>query len=812
MEPRRLRLRVSAQGGVAESRDLPGRSRLLIQRMAQPFIRNYSFFILHFSLCRMHSAFCITRKETAVMSETVRSRLVHALLSMLLAVGLLLPLLGILDTSLVSPLILLPVAVVILFFELSSINRITRLASFGAAAVLLLLWLFAMGGMLTVSDVVMAVVLRFNGILSAIPLVASPAAIILTILVTLVSCFACLRNASILPATLLCFGMILLIYLTASEQVIPMFLPALAALLLLLMIERFPETPLPHLLPFAALLVALAFLLAGNGTGQNALRQKADELRQAVLDRLFFTEPRDVFSLRRDGYYPQGQDQLGGKPNPKDDPVMIVSTPRNTYLRGVILNDYTGRKWQNTTGARRYLRQSARLADMREALFDEKLPPPSVRNALCEPATVSVRMLSESASTLFVPQRVRELFPGGDLVPYFSNSSELFITRNLKPDDSYTVSAPLFQAGDPGLGTLIEVCSTLEDSAYSDIVDTYTILPNHLEEPVYAIAVEVSSAKASPYEKALALQSWLARNCRYTLDVEPQSANDDFVTHFLLDTREGYCTHFASAMTVLCRMIGLPARYIEGYLAEPDEDGNALVTGLSAHAWTEVYFSGFGWLTFDATPRRSGNNNSDNSNNTGSDDTPSVPPADNTPEPTPEPTPDPSQDPGQDPPQDSPEPPPESPEPESSPQDTASGSSAWFWILLILLIAAAALRIWLTSPVTRAKRAGSEMERFDIWTQEISDLLSAENLARRKGETPMAFGRRIDRTARFGVSMNTVCECVSLIRYSRSSATDTDTGLVRDSSVLLKSELSRPALARYFFRRIFVPVKKRPSL
>ena len=56
------------------------------------------------------------------MSETVRSRLVHALLSMLLAVGLLLPLLGILDTSLVSPLILLPVAVVILFFELSSVQ------------------------------------------------------------------------------------------------------------------------------------------------------------------------------------------------------------------------------------------------------------------------------------------------------------------------------------------------------------------------------------------------------------------------------------------------------------------------------------------------------------------------------------------------------------------------------------------------------------------------------------------------------------------------------------------------------------------
>ena len=746
------------------------------------------------------------------MSETIRSRLVHALLSMMLAVGLLFPLLGILDPSLVSPLILLPVAVVILLFELASINRTTILAASGAAVVLLLLWLFAMGGMLTVSDVVMAVILRFNGILSAIPLVSCPSVIILTVLIALVSCFACLRNASILPASFLCFGMILLIYLTGSEQVILMFLPALAALLLLMMTERFPETTLPRLLPFAALMVVLAFLLSGGGTGQNALRQKADELRQAVLDRLFFTEPRDVFSLRRDGYYPQGQDQLGGKPNPKDDPVMIVSTPRSVYLRGVILNDYNGRKWQNTTGARRYLRQSARLASMREALFDEKLPPSPVRNALCDPVTISVRMLSESASTLFVPQRVRELYPGGDLVPYFSNSSELFITRNLKPDDTYSVSAPLFQAGDPGLGTLIEVCSTLDDNAYSDITDTYTVLPNHLEEPVYAIAVEVSSAKASPYEKALAIQSWLARNCRYTLDVDPQSANDDFVTHFLLDTREGYCTHFASAMTVLCRMIGLPARYIEGYLAEPDEDGNALVTGLSAHAWTEVYFSGFGWLTFDATPRRSGNNNSDEHNDSGSSDVPSAPPVQNTPEPTPDPTPDSSKDPEQDPPQDSPAPPPESPEPESSPQDTASGSSAWLWILLILLLAAAGLRIWLTSPVTRAKRAGSDNERFDVWAQEITDLLSAENLTRRKGETPMALGRRIDRTARFGVSMNTVCECISLIRYSRADATEADTGLVRDSAILLKSELSRPALTRYFFRRIFLSVKKRPSL
>ena len=123
-------------------------------------------------------------------------------------------------------------------------------------------------------------------------------------------------------------------------------------------------------------------------------------------------------------------------------------------------------------------------------------------------------MLSDGASTLYVPQRVREISPGGDLVPYFSNSSELFVTRNLKPGDTYSVSAPLFLSGDPGLGTLIEVCSTLEDSGYAQIAETYTSLPSHLEEPVYALAREAASFASSPYDKALALQSWLVRSYR----------------------------------------------------------------------------------------------------------------------------------------------------------------------------------------------------------------------------------------------------------------------------------------------------------
>ena len=757
------------------------------------------------------------------MSENVRSRFTHAFLSALLTAGLLLPLLYILEPSFLSPSLLIWAVPVILLFELACVNRLTALITAGCSLIMLLIWLFLMDGLLTVSDVAMALFLRFSGILSALPLVASNAVILLTVLIALICCFACLRSVSVMPAAFLCFGMILLIYLTGSGSVILWFMPALAALLLIILTSRFPETPLLPLIPFAALALASAFLLTGGGVGPNPLRDKADEIRQAVLDRLFFTEPRDVFSLSTEGYYPEGQDQLGGKPDPSDRIVMQVSTPRTVYLRGVVLDRYTGRNWVNTAGGRRYLLQSPRLAAERAALFDENLPPENVRNTLCDPVNISVRMLSDGASTLYVPQRVRDISPGGDLVPYFSNSSELFITRNLRAGDTYSVSAPLFQAGDPGLGTLIEVCSTLDDNRYDQVAETYTVLPSHLEEPVYALAREASSVSSAPYDRALALQSWLIRNYRYTLDVDFQPENVDFVTNFLLNTREGYCTYFASAMTVLCRAIGLPARYVEGWLAEPDADGEAVVTGLSAHAWTEVYFKGFGWLTFDATPRRSGSEDQKGGSDQNPDPASSPEPEEPGEKPTPdpddtqdEPTPEPEEQPAREP-EDAPLTPVPPDDPESPPEEKSdppevpelSGSFPFPWLLLLLLIIAVVLRLWFTSPAFRSRRSGSEDERFDVWVQEAADLLHAENLIRGPGESPMAFGRRVDKSGLFNVPIGPVGECVSLIRYSRAEVTRTDTELVRDTSILLKAELTRPGRLRYLLRRFFIPLKRR---
>ena len=776
------------------------------------------------------------------MTDKLRQHLMHFVMSLLLSAGLIGPVLGFLLPSWSVSLAAVCMLAVVLVFEVLSLSRKTAFVGALLIEAGLCVWLFSGGGLTVITDLLRGLSLRFSGIESALPLIGRSMTVFVSVLLSLISCVFLLPALSLLimPVMALCTGVLMMIWLTDSPHLLPWFLPALAVLLVLIMTERFAETSRARVLPCAAVLVLLAYLIArllGGSVSYAPLKEKADEWRQSVMDRLFFTEPRDVFSLASEGYYPQGTGQLGGKPDPDDHVVMQVSSPRTAYLRGVVMDWYDGHAWRNTTGGRRYLWQSRRYDQERTLLFDQLLPVSAVQNSMSEPRDVSVRMLSDSASTLFVPQRIRDIKPGGELVPYFSNASEIFITRNLQASDTYSVSAPLYQAGDPGLGTLIAVCADFDDPGYDSAVRTYTSLPDHLEAPVWTLAADVVAASHTPYDQALALQNWLRRSCRYTLDVEEHPVNLDFVTRFLLTTKEGYCTYFASAMTVLCRMVGLPARFVEGYVAVPDETGQAVVTGMNAHAWTEVYFRGFGWLTFDATPVRESGNSRGGEN-------PSDPPSDpeTTPTATPSPTPTPSPeaapsdepDPSETPPPDeqtpSPAPSdspsdqpenepsqepssaPESPEPSQPPVSSADHASRWLLWLLLILVIALALRIILTSPAVLDRRSRDEESRYMVWIHETARLLTAAGFIRRSGESPLAFARRVDESGVFSADLIPVGESLSLMRYAGVQPAASDTQLIRDTASMIAGALPSNARLRYWLNRVFVPARKKDTL
>lgn len=732
------------------------------------------------------------------MKPDIRQHAYHALFSLLLSAGIVLTMLGILELLSFSLLSILFILLITVLLECISLSRTIAIISSSVSAILLLIWLFLMDGLQAVSDVAIAVSLHSEGIRTALPLISSSVVLLFTVPVSVLSFFITSKRASSWPSLMICGAILLLIWLSDRPGLLLYLLPSLIAAFCTLLLDRHDELSMLRVIPFVTVIVVLSFILTpSDGVIIPSWKEKADLLRQNIMDRFFYTDPRDVFSLSSEGYYPNGINQLGGTVTPTDDPVMQVSAPRNVYLRGVTMNEYNGRCWKNSLGGRRYLWFGRTFEQKRKELFDSDLPVYSLNSTLTQPYSISVRMLSDSASTLFTPQRIRELDVGGELVPYFSNSSELFVTRNLQTGDTYKVTAPLFVGGDSGLGILVDASSSAADPHWETILKTYTELPAHLEAPVWQIAHDRADGLSSSYDKAFAIQSWLCRNCIYRTDVDEHPENIDFVTDFLINTREGYCTYFASAMTVLCRMAGLPARYVEGYLAEPNENGEALVTGKNAHAWTEIYFKGFGWVTFDATPR---NQNSES---------PEPGPL-QTPVPTPSPAPDkpddssPSETPETEHPHDTPTPDPADPQKqkESDDSNTSVNSAFPWWLVLALLSALFILRVLLTSPLFHERNATAE-KRFDVWAQEITDLLFSAGIRRRPSEAPITFVRRITAENDPEVSLLPYGTLLSMVHYGSLPPSDRDADILKDIALQLKSGLSMSQKIRYLLRRIF---------
>ena len=127
--------------------------------------------------------------------------------------------------------------------------------------------------------------------------------------------------------------------------------------------------------------------------------------------------------------------------------------------------------------------------------------------------------------------------------------------------------------------------------------------------PLYVLAERVAGGAKSPYAAAVALERWFRVGGGFLYDQHPPHTPGvpplvDFVTH----THEGYCQHFAGAMALMLRYLGIPSRVAAGFTSGvyDRKHGEWVVSDRDAHAWVEVWFRGWGWLPFDPTPGRSG--------------------------------------------------------------------------------------------------------------------------------------------------------------------------------------------------------------
>jgi transglutaminase-like putative cysteine protease len=142
------------------------------------------------------------------------------------------------------------------------------------------------------------------------------------------------------------------------------------------------------------------------------------------------------------------------------------------------------------------------------------------------------------------------------------------------------------------------------ENGYPDwVVERYLALPENVPQRVFDLAQTVTRYSPTAYSKASAIEAYL-RTFKYELNLPAPPKNRELSDYFLFELQKGYCDYFATAMVVMARAVGVPARIAVGYTHGSYNPYQQLyiVSEENAHSWVEIYFAEIGWIPFEPTP------------------------------------------------------------------------------------------------------------------------------------------------------------------------------------------------------------------
>ncbi len=269
--------------------------------------------------------------------------------------------------------------------------------------------------------------------------------------------------------------------------------------------------------------------------------------------------------------------------------------------RGIALTTFDGKRWTSPEQKTQKLEPEAdgwiRTAD--SAPKTDALYPHMIYTVYLEPV---------ATDAIFVPGKAISLKGNftGESRSSFNLVRRTFILRDstdtlLNPFHNY---AAIRYAGLSLLLPMDAAKFRAASTEYpSNIASTYLQLPAAMDPRITELAKQTTKNARTPFDKALAIENFLRNRYTYTLNLTGKPG-DDPLPHFLFETRAGHCEYFASAMTIMLRTLGIPAREVNGFLPGEYNDlgGDYIIRASDAHSWVEVYFPGMDWQVFDPTP------------------------------------------------------------------------------------------------------------------------------------------------------------------------------------------------------------------
>lgn len=308
-------------------------------------------------------------------------------------------------------------------------------------------------------------------------------------------------------------------------------------------------------------------------------------------------------------------DRRLGSPLTSDDTVLFtVASKEAGYLRGDSESFYNGKGWeQEEHDWEKRSVSNASQATGTDDIFAQTVTPAR--------PTVGYPLFAGGADARITALKLQG-GPSGDAGKYWQDAftGAMFASGDEDRVVQYTVETRLPNEA-AVQGEAASEASPEQEAGTGDPIQltdretrAYTQLPAGLPARVGDLAAQIVKDAGNPtdrYAQAEAIVDYLKSNYPYTLsNTQAPEAGADFVDDFLFRQKQGYCVHFASALTVMLRTQGIPARYVKGFA--PGEPSLTALGGAAsqqytvrasdAHAWVEVWFPGVGWLTFEPTP------------------------------------------------------------------------------------------------------------------------------------------------------------------------------------------------------------------
>ena len=280
--------------------------------------------------------------------------------------------------------------------------------------------------------------------------------------------------------------------------------------------------------------------------------------------------------------------------NLSDQIVMRVRAPEPDFWRGQTFSRFDGRRWYADDEAGTF-RQGPNI-EVPPALGDT----PVAEDVVVDRFVQTYFLETDMPNLVFHASRPNQVIAEADL---WTRSDGALRASTTIPDGSiYTVVSDRVRVDASILRRQGLIQNRLTDLG-RNVFTRYLAVPDTTSAETVALADELAAGATSTYDVIRAYEAWMTDNVEYDLNAPLPDPGEDAVHDFLFDSQLGFCEQIASALTIMLRTQGVPARLTAGYVSGTRDEvaGVYEVRASDAHAWVEVWFPETGWQAFDPT-------------------------------------------------------------------------------------------------------------------------------------------------------------------------------------------------------------------